>query len=332
MHRKNLLRFDRFLRSYLYGKKGYYAKPVSSKGSDYLTAPQLSPAYCRFLVLYLKKVAAQEFRDKDFSLIDLGSGFGELAEIMLQTFSGHPVTAVEISPRRRKIIAKRIKFNNLRIVPTVSCLDFSIPSALIIANEFFDALPVRIFLREDGLKELFVDRYARTYIFKPVKKINVPTTLLAWIKTIPEGTIFEFESSLPEIATNLSNFRNAVLVVVDYGFKIHEIERFNHGTVVGFSKNRFVNNVLDKIFDGEFLDITHQVNFTFLGEELKKHGWHELFYGTLARFVIENNHLLEKFAVAEERKQILELILGHRFGDSFKVAVYVKKMTEIVDK
>lgn len=303
-------------------------RPAASKSSDYQTAPQLSPAYCRFLALFLKKLAAQEFKDKNFIVIDLGSGFGELAMAMLQTFPGQPVVAVEISPYRRNAIAGSKKADELRVVSAIHDLGPDSSSALIAANEFFDALPVRVFLKDNCLKELYVDMQTKTCIFKPAKKENVPPAVLDWMEAIPPGTIFEFETALPEIAATLSKFQEAVLLVVDYGFKIHEIERFQQGTIVGFSKNRFVNNVLEKIANGECLDVTHQVNFTFLGEELKKSGWRELFFGSLARFVIENSCLLEEIPSAQEKKQLLKLILGHRFGDSFKAAVYIKKMTE----
>jgi SAM-dependent MidA family methyltransferase len=327
MPKRKFLRFDRFLKNHLYGENGYYTSIQSEKGKDYLTAPQLSSAYRQFLALYLKKVASTMLPAPHYNLVDLGSGFGELASSLQSAFPGENIIAVEISPFRRLEIRKKVKNRKFRLIPTLNKLKLKNDHpVLIVANEFFDALPVRVFLKENGIYELYLDLTSKKYFFKKVKKNRLSETVRKWLHLLPEPAIFEFEPDLPKIAKKISSFKQAALIVLDYGFHIQEIERLKQGTLTGFSNNLFLEDVFQKLLDGMFFDVTHQVNFTFLEVELKKHGWERLFFESLARFVIKNNDLLNFFSSESERKEILNLILPHRFGDSFKVAFYIKKL------
>ena len=141
---------------------GYYVTrdPLGAKG-DFTTAPEISQMFGELIGLCLAQAWIDQGSPSPFRLVELGPGRGTLMADVLRATSQVPgfaeatdVHLVEASPVLRALQAEAID----REVTHHDTLD-SVPDGplFLIANEFFDALPVRQFVREgDGWRERVV--------------------------------------------------------------------------------------------------------------------------------------------------------------------------------
>lgn len=318
------IRFDVFLNRYLYGDEGYYSSLANMPLFDYKTAPQHSPAFCKFIALTVENFV-KELSLSEFIVVDLGAGFGELSAAFAEKFPDKEIYALEISKKRRQWIKE--KYSYLKNLKAVGSLQKIKPKAFTFftANEFFDSLPVRVFKKEnDGFLELYHDQSSKNFVFLKARKNSLPAAVRHFKKDIPDGWIFEYESALSKFFQLLKNHKNALLLVIDYGFMLEEIERFPGGTIIGFKNHLYLNDPLKILLSGEKVDLTHYVNFSWLIFEAEKAGFKTLLYSSYGKFV--SNRLLKvaSYLSKNELRENLLISMPHRFGDSFKVLLLKK--------
>ena len=151
----DLLTLDKFIEESLYNKKyGYYMKKNPfGEGGDFITAPNISILFSEMIAIWIISFWEKLDRPKQFNLIELGAGNGEMMKILINTFNKFPqfkssckINILEKSDLLKKIQKANIKntkikwLNNLNELNSTPCI--------FIANEFFDALPVRQFVRD----------------------------------------------------------------------------------------------------------------------------------------------------------------------------------------
>lgn len=138
----------------LHPRHGYYATrdPLGSAG-DFITAPEISQMFGELMGLMLAQSWLDQGAPTPFTLAEPGPGRGTLMADIWRATRAVPgfhaaarVHLIEASPTLRKIQRER-----LAGVPVTWCdtLD-ALPQAplWLIANEFFDALPIRQFQRD----------------------------------------------------------------------------------------------------------------------------------------------------------------------------------------
>jgi SAM-dependent MidA family methyltransferase len=144
-------------------RHGYYATrdPLGAAG-DFVTAPEISQMFGECLGLALAQAWLDRGAPSPFALTELGPGRGTLmADILRATervpgfHKGMRLHLVEASPTLRRVQADRLApyepiwHDDLAQVPDLPLF--------LVANEFFDALPVRQFLRDgDAWRERVV--------------------------------------------------------------------------------------------------------------------------------------------------------------------------------
>jgi SAM-dependent MidA family methyltransferase len=141
----------------------YYASrdPLGTAG-DFITAPEISQMFGELVGTWLADLWRRAGAPAAARYVELGPGRGTLAEDALRAMRGAglapPVELIETSPRLRAAQAARVA---ARWHDDLSTLDDTGP-LLVVANEFFDALPVRQFA---GTRELRIgleeDRFVR---------------------------------------------------------------------------------------------------------------------------------------------------------------------------
>jgi NADH dehydrogenase [ubiquinone] 1 alpha subcomplex assembly factor 7 len=123
----------------------YYAgrDPLGAAG-DFITAPEISQMFGELVGLWLADLWLRAGRPSDATYVELGPGRGTLAADALRAMRGvglEPAVAlVETSPVLRRAQAERLP--GARWHPDLSALPDQGP-LLVVANEFFDALPIR---------------------------------------------------------------------------------------------------------------------------------------------------------------------------------------------
>ena len=193
---------------------GYYVTryPLGVKG-DFITAPEVSQMFGELLGLW----AAVQWRalgmPNPIRLVELGPGRGTLMADALHAARLVPgfleavrVDFVEISPalreRQRDTMAARA-----RGVP-VAWHDWigDVPEgpAIVLANEFFDALPVRQFIRTPGgWRERLVDATADgrfVFVYSDVRQPLVPPSWDDVLGDVPEDGVVEVSSASAAVA------------------------------------------------------------------------------------------------------------------------------------
>ena len=133
---------------------GYYTmRDPLGAGGDFVTAPEISQMFGEVLGLCLAQTWMDQGRPAPFTLAELGPGRGTLmADILRATRSvpGFSASAdiifLENSPVLREIQAEALPNTGVRWINKNE--DLPQQPLILVANEFFDALPIRQFVRD----------------------------------------------------------------------------------------------------------------------------------------------------------------------------------------
>ena len=83
---------DKFIDLSLYNKKnGYYMKknPFGKKG-DFITAPNISRLFSEMIAIWIISFWKNLGSPRNFNLIELGAGNGEMMKVLLESFQNFP--------------------------------------------------------------------------------------------------------------------------------------------------------------------------------------------------------------------------------------------------
>lgn len=142
---------------------GYYTttKPIG-RGADFITAPEISQMFGELIGLSLAQAWHDQGRPTPFVLAELGPGNGTLMSDILRvcaTVDGFidaaDIHLVEVSPALREEQAKTLGRYDITWVSQIT--DLPAQPLFLVANEFFDCLPIRQFRKtEAGWQEQMV--------------------------------------------------------------------------------------------------------------------------------------------------------------------------------
>jgi len=206
----------------------YYGKrePFGRSG-DFVTAPEVSQMFGEMLAAWFVDVWLQIGKLERVHLVELGPGRGTLMADMLRTFKNWPdmeaaldVHLVEISPRLRKLQQKALKGYNVTWHDNFD----TVPEGFtfIVANEFFDALPIHQFEKVKGVwKERGVKSDGKKLHFTHLKeKVTLLASAPEEFADAPDGSIFEVSPASLEVAEKLAKRIEAhggAALIIDYG-------------------------------------------------------------------------------------------------------------------
>jgi NADH dehydrogenase [ubiquinone] 1 alpha subcomplex assembly factor 7 len=256
---------------------GYYVtRDPFGAGGDFTTAPEISQMFGELIGLWTASVWLQLGAPDRVHVVELGPGRGTLMADALRAARVVPgfaaaarIDLVETSPllRRRQKAALEIFADRMRWHQHFG--DVSGAPLIVIANEFFDALPVHQTVRTpDGWHERMVglDRDGQlTLALHPEPLLGFERTLPPSLRRAPLGAVREWRSDelVVEIAQRVVQARGAALII-DYG----EIESGLCDTLQAVGRHRHVS-VLQT--PGE-VDLTAHVDFAALGRAAAKTG------------------------------------------------------------
>jgi NADH dehydrogenase [ubiquinone] 1 alpha subcomplex assembly factor 7 len=197
----------------------YYATrdPLGVAG-DFTTAPEISQMFGELVGLWLADLWSRAGGGAAAAYVELGPGRGTLAADALKAMRGAGLSPqvhfVETSPVLRE--AQRRRHPDAQWHDSLATLPADTP-LLIVANEFFDALPVRQLVRtEAGWHERLVAVAGGG--FAPVPGPRIPPAALPL--SAPPGTVVETSpaslATARELAARLIAQGGAALIV-DYG-------------------------------------------------------------------------------------------------------------------
>ncbi len=205
---------------------GYYMRrdPFGRAG-DFITAPEISQMFGELIGGWLAATWVQAGCPSRVVLAELGPGRGTLMADALRTAARQPgfmaavdLWLIETSPALRARQAAALAAHEPRWADRVEAL----PAAplLLVANEFFDALPVRQFQRLDALwreRRIGLEDNALTFVWAAPQADPI---LDAQFARVPDGAFVETnplgQAIAAEIGTRIFRHGGAALIV-DYG-------------------------------------------------------------------------------------------------------------------
>jgi NADH dehydrogenase [ubiquinone] 1 alpha subcomplex assembly factor 7 len=132
---------------------GYYftREPFGTKG-DFITAPEVSQMFGELIGLWALQAWERMGRPSLFLLAELGPGRGTLMADALRAAQIEPafeqaaqIVLVETSQRLRALQSQTLSGHDIAFADSIR--EFPALPAILLANEFFDALPIRQFFR-----------------------------------------------------------------------------------------------------------------------------------------------------------------------------------------
>ena len=319
------LSFDRFMAMALYEPGlGYYANGgqtfghLPDDGSDFVTAPELSPLFGRTLARQVAQaLAATGTRE----VWEFGAGSGALALQLIEALDalGQPLaryTIVDLSgtlrERQRATLAahaSRVHWAN------------ELPEAIegvVVGNEVLDAMPVQLLARVGGQWQ---ERGVALDAAGALAWADRPTALRPPLEV--EGVHDYLTEIHPQaeafVRTLAERLRRGAAFFIDYGFPEAEYyhPQRHMGTLICHRAHRSDS---DPLADVGLKDITTHVNFTGIALAAQDAGLEVLGYTSQGRFLL-NAGLLDEARDANVRENALmqKLVLEHEMGELFKV-------------
>ncbi|NDV01988.1 class I SAM-dependent methyltransferase [Pseudoroseicyclus tamaricis] len=202
---------------------GYYSTRPGIGSRDFTTAPEISQMFGEMLGLCLAAAWMAEGRPERFVLAELGPGRGVLMEDVLRATRGVPGFAqaaelhlVEASPVLRAEQARRLPAatHHERVE------DLPEGPLYLLANEFFDALPIRQFIRVGrGWAERVVGLKEGALSFGLTEPAPV-AALAGRLNDTAESDLVEICPMAPAIASEVGRriaAHGGAALIVDYG-------------------------------------------------------------------------------------------------------------------
>jgi SAM-dependent MidA family methyltransferase len=327
------LPFDRFMEMALYAPGlGYYANDLRkfglfpsknvASGSDFVTAPELTPLFGQALA---KQIAQALQHTQTTEIWEFGAGSGALALQLLSALEqlGQPVsryTIVDLSSSLRQrqqetllIFGDKVNWAN-ELPDTMQ--------GVVVGNEVLDAMPVKLLARVKG------NWYERGVIVKSEHEFDWqdrPTELRPPLEIIGEHDYLteihpQAEAFIQTLAHKLtSSAKGGAAFFIDYGFP--EAEYFHPqrymGTVMCHQGHQADGDPLAQVGRK---DITAHVNFTGVAVAAQDENLATLGYTSQGRFLLNCGlHLALEDADLPNRANAMKLINEHEMGELFKV-------------
>ena len=262
---KKDLPLDQFIEFALYDKdSGYYMKknPFGKEG-DFITAPNITRLFSEIIAIWVLIFWKSIGSPKKFNLIELGAGNGEMMKVIIETLKNFPECANNCNfqiHEKSELLKKKqqlnLKSEKIAWIDNIKIND-SYP-AVFLANEFFDALPIKQFFKREGeWVERFVNlKSEKKAEFKeqPINIKNIEKDLSFEISKDQE--IIEYSPSSFEYLKDISSLikkNDGGILIIDYGYLNLKMEE-----TLQAIKNHKYSNILENIGDS---DITYNINF-----------------------------------------------------------------------
>ena len=289
--KKNIkISLDEFINLSLYDKKnGYYMKknPFGEKG-DFTTAPNISRLFSEMIAIWIVSFWYYLGSPKNFNLVELGAGNGEMMKIFIESFKKFPnfLNACNIFIHEKSPILIKTQKNKLRgnkIIWVSKINKIKKNPSIFIANEFFDSIAIKQFIKLDNLwferfvsinekKNFFFDKKFDMKKFE--KKIN--------LKISHKQNFVEFSEIGMDYLTNISNIikkNKGGILIIDYGY----LDKKMKNTLQAISNKKY-SNILENIGNS---DITHNINFYLFKKIISKIGGLKENITTQKKFLIK---------------------------------------------
>ncbi len=380
INKKGEIGFDEYMQLALHDSEvGYYCQndEIFGKQGDFTTVPETSVhlAFC------LAHACAKLIRDDgQRSILEIGAGSGRFACDILKYLAAwemlpsyyyiyEPSESLRIQQQAllKQEISEYVeqvtwleglsnevsayKVSAYKVSGSLSGNLFGdtkfakIESAIIIANEVLDALPVKCF--EVGAQKIHercvsLDQESKLIwsLKEPSEKLNLALDDLTMRLEEPLGHGYQSEITLnieSALAAWVNSCEQCVMFLIDYGQPCHEY--YHPQRYMGTLRSYFKHRVSEDVFTNPGLqDITADIDFSALAKVAEYLSMDVLSFSSQRNFMLANNLLdwqptasneLERLAQTAQLKQ---LTLGSAISERFQVMVLGKGINYGADR
>lgn len=208
--------------------KGYYraAEPLGVTG-DFITAPEISQMFGELIGFWLVNLWQQMNEPKAFTLLELGPGRGTLMADILRVACRAPgfrdalrLALFETSPPLMAEQQARLAAYEPKYLQNFE--NFDDGPVLVVANEFFDALPIRQFIRKaDGWHERQIGLVEGKRAFGLSPTPIPPASMPDAVADAALDTMLEVCFAGAEVMTRLAKIvskQGGSILAIDYGY------------------------------------------------------------------------------------------------------------------
>ncbi|MFD1696341.1 class I SAM-dependent methyltransferase [Roseibium aestuarii] len=210
---------------------GYYmTKPPFGREGDFITAPEVSQMFGELIGAFLLSAWESLGRPSPFVLAELGPGRGTLMADILRTARLRPaflqaarLVMVETSAELRDTQRRTLDDAPLAVTHVDRIEDLPEGPLLVVANEFFDALPIHQFVRTPGgWRERLVGLDGQDrFVFGAGQDALDEALLPPLLRASPPGSILETQPAanaiMQQLGTRIAADGGCALAV-DYGY------------------------------------------------------------------------------------------------------------------
>ena len=312
----NLLTLDKFIEESLYNKKfGYYMKnnPFGKLG-DFITAPNISILFSEMIAIWIISFWENLKCPKKFNLIELGAGNGEMMKVLVNTFDRFPkfknscqINILEKSKLLKKLQKKNINTKNIKWLRSLDELN-NFPS-IFVANEFFDALPIKQFIKKN---KKWHERHVSFNNQKKPEYFDIPFDMQKFekklkIKISYQQKFIEYSPLATKYLKKITNkikLNNGGILIIDYGYINREIRN----TLQAVSKHKY-SSVLDSFGNS---DITYNLSFNLINQIINK-------FGSFCSLTTSQKKFLTKLGILDRAE-----ILSKKMSFNKKADIYFR--------
>jgi cyclopropane-fatty-acyl-phospholipid synthase len=267
---------------------------------------------------------------KQFNLIELGAGNGEMMRVLVNTFNKFPQfkKSCKINILEKSQLLKKIQKNNIknkRIKWLDNLNDLNNFPCIFIANEFFDALPIKQFLKKD--KRCY-ERYVDFSNSEKLEYLDIPFDMQKFEKKIKfkisyKQKFIEYSPLATEYLKSIINkikLNSGGILIIDYAY----LEKEMKNTLQAVSKHKYCDVL--KSFRNS--DITYNLSFNLINSMINKLGPYSSRSTTQKEFltrlgILKRAEILSKNMPFSEKADIYfrikRLIDENQMGHLFKV-------------
>jgi cyclopropane-fatty-acyl-phospholipid synthase len=267
---------------------------------------------------------------KEFNLIELGAGNGEMMKVLVNTFNKFPqfkdsckINILEKSKLLQRMQRTNIKNRKIRWLNNLNELN-NFP-CIFIANEFFDALPIKQFLKKE---KKWYERHVNFSNDKKLEYLDIPFDMRKFEKEIKFKISYKqmFIEYSPQATKYLKTIidkiklNNGGILIIDYAY----LDKKMKNTLQAVSKHKYC----DVLKGFRNSDITYNLSFNLINKIIKKLGPCSSLSTTQAKFltklgILNRAEILSKNLPFSKKADIYfrikRLIDENQMGHLFKV-------------
>ncbi|MDA7714614.1 SAM-dependent methyltransferase [Candidatus Pelagibacter sp.] len=318
----DLITLDQFIEESLYNEKfGYYIKkdPFGAKG-DFITAPNISVLFSEMIAIWVISFWEKLNCPKEFNLIELGAGNGEMMKILVTTFTKFPKfqNACNINILEKSKLLKKIQKTNInskKITWLKDLNELSNAPSIFLANEFFDALPIKQFIKKE---KKWYERHVKFKNNIDKEYLDIPFNMEEFEKEIQfkiseKQKFIEYSPQANEYLKNIANkIKNdeGGILIIDYTYTDKKMKN----TLQAVSRHKYCN-ILENFGNS---DITYNLSFNLINKMIKK-------FGTFASLVTTQKNFLTRLGIMERAEIVSK---NMKFSEKADIYFRIKRLID----